>query len=409
MTPVTQRLPVFVILLTVLIDAIGIGLILPVMPELLHEVTGGSLAESAVWGGLLSAIFAVMQFLFGPLIGGLSDRFGRRPVILISLVAVAADYVLMALAHTLPLLVLGRVIGGIASSTHATANAYMADISRPADKARNFGLIGAAFGLGFVLGPLAGGLLGTIGPRAPFWAAAALAGGNALLGAFVLRETVTEAIRRPFAPGRANPFGAFRAVGRLPGMARFLWVYLLYMLALYSYPAVWAFYGTAQFGWDAWTVGLSFAVYGIGMALVQGVLVAPTIRWLGEGRAVLAGMGVDAVSFLFYAVITTGWVALLLTPLTALGGVASPALVAVMSRRVADDRQGELQGVLASLNAVTMVASPLVMSQVFGAFTAGGALPYWPGMPFVLAAALMLAAMALFAGRRRAGAAVAGG
>lgn len=396
-----SRLSLAVIWLTVLIDAVGIGLILPVMPELLHDVTGESLGHSAVWGGVLSAIFAVMQFLFGPVVGALSDRYGRRPVILVSLTAVAADYVLMALAHTVPLLILGRLIGGIASSTHATAMAYVADISAPEQKARNFGLVGAAFGLGFVLGPLLGGLAGQISPRAPFWVAAALAGGNALIGAFVLRETVTEAIRRPFSWARANPFGAFRAVSRLPGMARFLWVHLLYGLALYTYPAVWAFYGTARFGWDAQMVGLSFAVFGVGMALTQAFLVAPSIRLLGETRTVIVGMGIDIVSFLFYGVIASGLVALLLTPLTALGGVVTPALTALMSARTSDDRQGELQGVLASLNAVTMVLSPLVMTQVFSAATQEGGAIHLPGMPFLLAAILMGAALLLFARRGR--------
>lgn len=397
------RLPFLVILLTVLIDAIGIGLILPVMPDLLREVTGDSLGASAVWGGMLSAVFAVMQFLCGPVVGGLSDRFGRRPVILVSLGAVAADYVLMALAHTLPLLFLGRVIGGVASSTHATAMAYIADLSRDEDKARNFGLLGAVFGLGFVLGPLLGGLLGQMSPRAPFWAAAALAGGNAVLGAFVLTETVTDAIRRPFTWARANPFGAFRAIGQLPGMARFLWVHLLYGLALYTYAAIWSFYGVAQFGWDARLVGLSFTVYGIGMALVQGALVAPAIRRLGEGRTVMAGMAVEIVSFLFFGIIATGWIALALTPFTALGGVVTPALTAVMSRRARPDQQGELQGVLASLTAVTMVVSPLVMTRVFSAFTAPGGGLFLPGMPFLLAAVLMAVAMVLFATRQRLG------
>lgn len=397
----SPRLPLFVIFVTILIDAIGIGLILPVTPALLREVTGDGLADTAVWGGVLAALFAIMQFLFGPAVGGLSDRFGRRPVLLVSLAAVGFDYILMALAHTLALLMIGRAIGGIASSTYATASAYMADISRPEDKAKNFGLIGAAFGVGFVAGPLLGGLLAHFGTRAPFWAAAALAFANLGLGWFVLPETVTDRIRRPFTLSRANPLGAFRAIGDLPGMGRFLTVYLLYSIALFTYPAVWPFFGEAQFGWGSKMVGLSLAVFGIGMAVVQGFLIAPMIRRFGDGRTVLIGMWIDVVSFVVLALLTNGLLALLVTPLTALGGVVGPALQGVMSRRARDDQQGELQGVLASLGAMSMIASPLVMTQVFSYFTAPATPWHLPGAPFLVAAALMLVCILLFATRKR--------
>jgi len=217
-----NRLPITFILLTVVIDAMGIGLILPVMPDLIQEVKGEGLGSAARWGAVLATIFAAMQFIFGPIVGSLSDRFGRRPILLISLVVMALDYLLMAVAGTITLLIIGRIIGGITAATQSTAAAYMADISKPEDKAANFGLIGAAFGIGFVLGPLLGGVLAELGTRAPFYAAALLAAGNAVFGYFVLPETVTDAIRRPFSWLRANPLGAFKHIGALPGLKKLL-------------------------------------------------------------------------------------------------------------------------------------------------------------------------------------------
>ncbi|WP_291735607.1 MFS transporter, partial [Leisingera sp. F5] len=221
-----------------MIDAMGIGLIMPVMPGLITEVQGGSLAQAAVWGGVLSTVFAVMQFLFSPILGSLSDAVGRRPVLLVSLFVMALDYLIMALAGTMWLLLLGRVLGGITAATHSTAGAYIADISPAEKKAANFGLLGAAFGAGFVLGPLTGGLLGELGTRAPFYAAAVLVLANFALGWFVMGETVQDKNRRPFEWRRANPFGAFRAVARIPGIKPLLWVYFLYSVAIYVYPAI---------------------------------------------------------------------------------------------------------------------------------------------------------------------------
>ncbi|MFN6979363.1 MAG: MFS transporter, partial [Gemmobacter sp.] len=232
-----SRLPFVFILVTLMLDAIGIGLILPVMPQLIGSVTTGTLADAALWGGVLTTSFAVMQFLFGPLIGSLSDRFGRRPVLLISLGVMALDYLVMALAGSIWLLLVGRIVGGITAATHATAAAFIADISAPEKKAANFGLIGAAFGTGFVLGPVIGGLLAEFGTRAPFYAAAALAAANCAFGFFVLPETVTDRIRRPFSLARANPFAAFSAIGRLAGLRAPLAVFFLYEFAQIVYPA----------------------------------------------------------------------------------------------------------------------------------------------------------------------------
>ncbi|MCR9157845.1 MAG: TCR/Tet family MFS transporter [Rhodobacteraceae bacterium] len=396
-----MRLPVVFILITVMIDAMGVGLIIPVMPDLIREVTGGDLANAALWGGVLTTVFAVMQFLFGPVIGNLSDRFGRRPVLLISLVVMAADYVVMAVAGTMWLLLLGRIVGGITSATQATASAYMADISDPDKKAQNFGLVGAAFGLGFVIGPLLGGLLGEWGTRAPFWAAAALAGANAVLGYFVLRETVTDTIRRPFEWRRANPFGAFKSLGELPGLGRLFVVFFLYQVAFFVYPAVWAYYGQARFGWNAGMIGLSLGLFGIMMAVVQGGLIRLILARLGERGTVIYGLVFDVFAFGALAFVTSGTVALILTPLAALGAVITPALQGIMSKAVGVKRQGELQGALTSVGAIAMIVSPMVMTGVFAQYTRAEADVFFPGAPFLLSLALIVVALVVFLIPRR--------
>ena len=398
-----MRLPVLFIMLTVMIDAMGIGLIMPVMPDLMVEVGGGTLGAAALWGGLLSTSFAAMQFLFGPVVGGLSDRFGRRPILLVSLVAMAADYLLMAVAGTIWLLLIGRIIGGITAATHSTANAYIADISKPKEKSANFGLIGAAFGLGFVLGPLIGGLLAEYGTRAPFYAAAILSGLNALFGWVVLKETVTDAIRRPFSLKRANPFGAFKALSKLPMIGTLLGVYFFYSIAHTVYPAIWSYFGKERFDWDPATIGLSLGLFGIMMAVVQGFLIRPAIKYLGERGAIIYGLFFDILAFGFLSIVTSGTVALLFVPLAALAGIVSPALQGLMSQAVGDDQQGELQGALTSLSALAMIISPMLMTSTFAAFTSETAPFYMPGAPFLLALILTLMAIALFVRHRSSG------
>lgn len=396
-----MRLPVLFILLTVMIDSMGVGLIIPVMPDLIQEVDGGDLARAALWGGVLSTVFAVMQFLFGPVLGALSDSVGRRPVLLVSLVVLAVDYLIMAVAGSIWLLVAGRVLGGITSATQPAASAYMADISAPDEKAQNFGLIGAAFGVGFVIGPLLGGMLAEFGTRAPFYAAAALAAANALLGWIVLDETVTDRIRRPFSRSRANPLGAFRALSRLPGVGRLLLIFFLYQVAFFVYPAVWAFFGHARFGWDAGMIGLSLGLFGIAMAIVQGGLIRLILKRLGERGTVIYGLVFDIFAFGAIAFVTSGTIALILTPLAALGAVITPALQGLMSRTAADNQQGELQGVLTSVGALAMIVSPMLMTGVFAAFTQPGAEPYFPGAPFLLSILLILVALVVFIAPRR--------
>ena len=389
-------LPVLFILITVVIDAMGIGLIIPVMPELIREVEGTGLSGAAVWGGVLATVFAVMQFLFGPLLGAVSDRWGRRPVLLLALVVMALDYLLMALAHTIWLLVLGRVIGGITAATQSTASAYMADVSAPHEKAGNFGLIGAAFGVGFVLGPLIGGALAEWGTRAPFYAAAALALANAVFGFLVLPETVTDRIRRPFAWARANPLGAFRHVAALPGLGRLLAIVFTFAVAFFAYTSVWAYFGMIRFGWGPGMVGLSLAVFGIWIAVAQGLLLKPILRRLGERRTVVLGFSLDVLAFAILGFLSNGWLALALIPISAMGSIAGPALQGIMSRTAADDQQGELQGVLTAVNAVATIVAPLLMTQVFYHFTAPDAAIFLPGAPFLLAGLLLAGCIAIF-------------
>lgn len=396
-----MRLPVLFILFTVMIDAMGVGLIMPVMPDLIKEVTGGNLANAALWGGVLSAVFALMQFIFGPVIGNLSDRFGRRPVLLIALGVMALDYLVMAVAGSIWLLFIGRIVGGITAATQSTANAYMADISAPRDKAANFGLIGAAFGIGFVFGPLLGGALAEYGTRAPFYAAAILAGANMVFGWIVLSETVTDAIRRPFDLKRANPFGAFQNIGRLPGVGHLLVVYFLYQVAFMVYPSIWSYYGQARFGWTPGMIGLSLALFGIMMAVVQGGLIRLALKYLKERGTVIFGLAFDIAAFGALAIVTSGTLALILTPLAALGAVITPALQAMMSDRVGIDQQGELQGSLTSISAVAMILSPMVMTSVFAASTREGATYSNPGAPFLVSMALVMFALVVFLRRRR--------
>jgi len=392
----STHLTLIFVLMTVMIDAMGIGLILPVMPDLIREVNGGDLASAAIWGGILSGVFAVMQFAFGPTLGNLSDRFGRRPILLVTLFVLALDYLVMAFAGTIWLLLLGRVVGGVAAATQSTATAFIADISRPEEKAARFGLIGAAFGIGFVLGPTLGGLLAGFGTRAPFFAAAALALLNLGFGLFFIRESLAPRNRRPFLWRRANPLGAFRAVHSLPETRRPLAIFFVNSVAFWVYPAIWAFFTQARFGWDPVMVGYSLSAFGIAMALVQGGLIRPILRRFGDRRTVLYGLCFNVLAFAAMASVTNGTLALMLTPLTALGAVVTPALQGMMSRAVPDNAQGELQGVVSSVNALSMIISPLVMTQIFAAFTSADAALFFPGAPFLLSMLLILLCLGIY-------------
>ncbi len=391
------RLPTIFIVVTITIDAMGFGLIMPVMPDLIREVMSVDLADAALWGGILAAAFAVMQFLLSPTVGNLSDRFGRRPILLISMAALAVDYVIMALAGTIWLLLIGRIVAGIASATHATATAYIADITPKDERAQRFGLISAGFGIGFILGPALGGLLAGLDSRAPFYAAAALAGVNFLFGYFVVPESLPQEKRRAFDWRRANPLGGFLKIRELPGMGWLLLMLFFYTTSGFVYPAIWAFYTQAAFGWDSALVGLSLTVYGLATVVVQAGLIQLVIPTLGEVRTVLYALILDAVILVGFGLASEGWMVWALTPIAAIAALATPALNGLMSRKAGDDQQGELQGVIASLNAIAMVISPVIMTQVFFRFTRDGAPIHLPGAPFFLALILILISIGIFA------------
>lgn len=394
-----KRLAFTFIIITLTIDAMGIGLIIPVMPDLLQQIEGGDLGNAAIWGGILATVFAVMQFIFGPTIGSLSDRFGRRPVLLVSLVIIAVDFIVMGLAHSIWLLVFTRIIGGIAAATQATAAAFISDISTPENRSANFGILGATFGVGFVLGPLMGGLLGEVGLRVPFFAAAALATLNLILGYFVLPETVTDQTRRPFDIKRANPLGALTQIRLIPGLSRFLLVFFLYEFAFYVYPAVWVYYAKAQFGWDSGMLGVSLASFGISVAVVQGILIRRILPWLGERRTIVLGFIFSIGIFVVLGFLTSGFWALLLAPISALGSVVIPAMRGIFANKAEANQQGEIQGIVSSTQSLAVIFAPLVLTYVFYASTRPDGPIFLPGAPFLLAAAIVGLTLTLFVTR----------
>ena len=400
-SPKPGNLPLLFILITVTLDSVGFGIILPVMPDLLEDVMSVSLSEAATWGGYLTFAYAAMQFVFGPIIGNLSDRFGRRSVLMVSLAVMVVDYIIMGLAHSFTLLLIGRIIAGIAAATHSTAGAYIADISAPEIRAVNFGMVGAAFGVGFVFGPVIGGLLGELGPRAPFFAAAAMAALNLAFGLVVMRESLKPANRRRFDWRRANPFGAFRKMAKMPQLMRLLVVAFVFNLAFAVYPAVWAYYTQAKFSFSSWEVGATLGAFGVASTIVQAGLIRVIIPRLGEHRTVIFGLTIQVATFIGYVFIRYGWMIYLMLPIAALGGVAGPALQGIMSRSVGDDQQGELQGVNASIAAISMAIAPLVLTQVFTYFTGPDAPIILPSAPFVLSAILLAIALVVFLGRKR--------
>ncbi len=392
-----DKRPAFLfIIITLVIDAMGIGLIIPVMPELMKTVAGVNLSSAAVWGGFLATIFAVMQFLFGPTVGSLSDKYGRRPILLISMAVIAVDYVIMGFANSIWLLVVLRIVAGIAASTQVTAAAYISDISSPEQKIANFGILGAAFGIGFVLGPLVGGVLGDFDYRAPFFASAALATLSLIFGYFVLPETLTDETRRPFDLSRSNPVGALVQIRRFPGMMRLLVLFFLYDFAFNVYPAAWSYFTIARFGWSESMLGLSLALFGISIAVVQGFLIRKVVARYTARQIILFGFVFDLVIFVVLAFITSGTWTLILTPIAALGALVVPSLQGVIARMADDNQQGEIQGIISSVRALSVIAAPLVMTSAFFWGTREGAAFFLPGAPFLVSAAVVVVCLAIF-------------
>ncbi len=385
-----------IVFVTAMLNSIGFGIIMPVLPQLIVEVTGESISTAATYGGLLMFAYAVMQFFLAPIIGNLSDRFGRRPVLLLSLAVLGIDYLIMWWAPTFAWLLIGRIIAGAAASTFSTCNAYVADISEPEQRAQNFGLIGAAFGMGFVLGPVIGGFLGEYGARLPFLAAAVLSFANLIYGALLLPESLAPEKRRAFEIARANPVGALGALKRYPMVFGLIGAYVLFQLGHHALPATWSFFAIERFDWSPKEIGYSLGVVGILMVFVQAVLLRVALPKLGSRRAAMLGYAFCILSFLGYAFVTEGWMIYPFLVLGALQGFISPAMQGIMSTQVADSEQGELQGGLASMMSLTSIISPPFMTTLFAAFTGATAPFYFPGAPWLAAAVLTTLSLLFF-------------
>jgi len=385
------------IFVTVLLDTIGFGIILPVLPKLLVELTGDGLDRAALDGGWLLFVYAAMQLVFAPLLGNLSDRYGRRPVLFASLAAFGVDYLIQGLAPSVGWLFLGRGLAGGAGATATVANAYVADVTPAERRAQSFGLLGAAWGLGFVLGPVVGGLLGGIGTRVPFFTAAALAAVNLLFGFFALPESLPADRRRALSLRRANPFGAVAAMRAHAGVLALFGVVLLYQVAHDANPAVFTYYTMLKFGWNERQVGLAMGYIGLMVAIAQGGVIRVALPRLGERRAVFVGLATMAFGFLGTALATRGWMIYAIFVPAALAGFSMPALRGILSRRVGPDAQGELQGALTSLQGMTAIFAPLLMTRLFAWFAGPRAPRPLPGAPFFAAALLAVVALGLFA------------
>lgn len=392
----TKQAAVGFIFITLLIDVTGLGIIIPVMPKLIQELTGGTNSEAASYGGWLISAYGIMQFLCAPIMGGLSDRYGRRPVLLASLFGFGVDYLFLAFAPTLAWLFVGRFIAGIMGASFTTAGAYMADISTPEKRAQNFGLIGAAFGLGFIIGPVIGGLLGGMGSRVPFIVAAILTLINWLYGYFILPESLNKENRRAFEWKRANPIGTLKSLFRYPLITGLLVSLSFVYISAHAVQSNWAYYTIEKFKWTETMIGISLGVVGLVFAIVQGGLIRFIIPKLGQERSVYIGLALYAAGFILYAVATQGWMMYAFTVVYCLGGIAGPALQGIMSGVIPPNEQGELQGGFTSLMSLASIFGPFIMNGLFSYFTSPEAPVYYPGAALVLGAILTLMS-ALFA------------
>jgi DHA1 family tetracycline resistance protein-like MFS transporter len=376
------------IFVTVLIDVIGFGIIIPVMPSLIEHLTGGGLSEASQYGGWLLFAFAIMQFFCSPIVGGLSDRYGRRPVLLLALLGFALDYLFLAFAPTIAWLFVGRVIAGATGASFTTATAYIADISEPEKRAQNFGMVGAAFGLGFIIGPVIGGLFSHWGPRAPFIVAAVLTFLNVLYGYFILPESLLPANRRPFSWKRANPLGSLAHLWRYPIVTGLIGSLILIYVAAHAVQSTWSYFTMLKFGWDETWVGYSLGFVGLLIALVQGLLIRLTIPKLGQKWSIYTGLLFYTAGLLLFAFASKGWMMFAFLVPYCLGGICGPALQGVISSQVPANEQGELQGALTSLMSLTAVIGPPIMTNLFAWFTKPSAPVHFPGAPFLAGAVL---------------------
>jgi DHA1 family tetracycline resistance protein-like MFS transporter len=386
------------IFVTILLDMFALGLILPILPKLVESFVDNDTATAARIFGLFGTAWALMQFFFSPILGALSDRFGRRPVVLLSNFGLGLDYVLMALAPSLSWLFIGRVISGITTASVSTAFAYIADVTPPERRAAVFGKVGAAFGAGFILGPAVGGLLGGLDPRLPFWVAAGLSFANTLYGLLILPESLPRDRRAPFHWKRANPIGSLHLLRTERALARLSVVNFIAQLTHVVLPSTFVLYATYRYGWDTRAVGLTLAMVGLCAMAVQGLGIGPIVARLGERRALLLGLGCGAVGFLIFGAAPTGLLFWLGIPVMAFWGVAGAASQALMTQLVAPDKQGQLQGATASVQSVSQMLGPFLFTLTFAYFIGAQAPLKLPGAPFLLASALLLLALVIAVG-----------
>lgn len=390
-----RRPAVIFIFITLVLDILGIGLIVPVLPKLIQHYQGGDVAAGSFSYGMLAALYALMQFLFAPLIGSLSDRYGRRPVILISLLGSAIDYFLIAFAPNLVWFAIGRIIAGITAANYAAASAYIADVSPPEKRAANFGLIGAAFGIGFIIGPILGGLLAKWGVKVPFFFAGGLTLVNWAYGWFVLPESLAPENRRAFSWARSNPVGALVALRRFPALLGLVTCYFIAVLAHQVYPSIWVLYTTYRYSWTELQTGLSLAAVGFMAGMVQGGLTKRVVGALGERKTVQHGFMLSIFLYAAYGFATQPWMIYVCIVIGSLSGLVTPAVQSLMTQSVPANEQGELQGALSSLSSVAGVAGPVACTQLFGYFIGEKAPMVLPGAPFFWSSVLMLVALAI--------------
>lgn len=378
------------IFITLLIDVMGLGIIIPVMPKLISELVGGSLSDAARYGGWILFSYSFVQFICAPIVGGLSDQFGRRPVLLASLLGFALDYMFVAYAPSILWLFVGRIIAGVMGASFTTGAAYIADVSTPEKRAQNFGLIGAAFGLGFIIGPVLGGLLGQYGSRVPFLAAAGLSMLNFLYGLFILPESLKLENRRKFSWKRASPVGALKHLKKYPVISGLIISLALLYVAMHAVQSNWSYYTMEKFQWDERIIGYSLGAMGLLGAIVQGGLIRLIIPKLGQKRGVYVGLFLYSVGFVLFAFARETWMMFAFMIPYILGGIAGPSLQGIISTQVPSNEQGELQGALTSLMSLTSIIGPPLMSNLFYFFTKTEAPVYFPGAPMLTAAVLTL-------------------
>ncbi len=378
------------IFITLLIDVTGLGLIIPVFPKLIEELIGGGLSEASQWGGWLTFAYAFMQFVFSPVLGNLSDKYGRRPVLLLSLLGFGIDYLFLAFAPTIGWLFVGRVIAGITGASFTTATAYIADISTNENRAQNFGMIGAAFGVGFIIGPVLGGVLGEYGSRIPFLVAAGLALCNTAYGYFVLPESLDKEHRRAFSWKRANPMGSLKQLKKYPSIGGLVGSLILVYIAAHAVQSTWTFINIEKFDWSESMIGYSLGAVGLLVAIVQGGLIRVINPRLGNERSIYIGLSLYALGLLLFAFASQTWMMFAFLVPYCLGGIAGPALQSIISGQVPPGEQGELQGALTSLMSATSIIGPLLMTHLFAWFTNENAPIYFAGAPFLMGAILML-------------------